>query len=67
MKSMMAWLQASKSVTRWVGLAWSIALKHDDVRNQNKAGTRCTVGLIRGPLSDNSAIIRKSFSVPNAL
>ena len=45
----------------------STALKHDDVRNQNKAGTHCTVGLIRGLLSNNSVIIRKSFSVPNAL
>lgn len=32
-------------------LAWLIVLKHDDDRNLNKWGARCTVGLIRGQIS----------------
>ena len=44
-----------------------IAVKRDDVRNQSKEGMVYIVGLIKGPLSDDSALIRKSFSVPYAL
>jgi len=43
----------------------SIDPLHDDVKNQNKPGTLCIVGIIGVPLSDNTAILTVNVNVPD--
>ena len=42
-----------------------IVLKHDDVRNHNKPGTRCIAGGLRGPAveADGKQAVRNALAV----
>ena len=44
---------------------FSIALKHDDVRDHNKPGARCIAGELRGPAvkADGKQAVRNALAV----